>query len=146
MSANTPFDQSGNPYNVSRITSGKHRMFNATAYEDYSPLYLPMSYALSYLLQFALATCLITHTVLYHGKSIVQKVLRPDPRDDDIHAKLMKHYVEGDLLPFFSLTDVYELFNSSHLLVCFLLDVLSFASYSRGQGIEFFAHCMTSND
>lgn len=95
MAANTPFDNTGRPYNISLVTLGNQHNLNTTAYDAYSPLFLPTNYVLTYLLSFALATAMITHTVLYHGPSIVDNVLRPDPADDDIHVKLMRQYPEG---------------------------------------------------
>lgn len=68
--------------------------FNETAYAEYSPLYLPATYAVTYLLAFALSTCVLVHTVLYHGRSLLNGVRKIKVEPDDIHAKLMKHYPE----------------------------------------------------
>lgn len=70
------------------------RGFNLTAYNEYSALYLPGPYAVVYLLAFALATCLLVHTILYHGKSLINGIKRVEVEQDDIHAKLMRRYPE----------------------------------------------------
>ena len=67
---------------------------NLTAYEEYSPLYLPATYAITYLLAFTLSTCVIVHTLLYHGRSLLNGVKNLKVERDDIHAKLMRSYPE----------------------------------------------------
>jgi hypothetical protein len=88
-----PYDRFGNYYNISLVVDSSNR-FNVTAYNEYSPLYLPATYAMTYLLAFALSTCVLVHTVLYHGRSLINgmKKIRVEP--DDIHAKLMRNYPE----------------------------------------------------
>ncbi|TFY75549.1 hypothetical protein EWM64_g8464 [Hericium alpestre] len=93
MFANEPYDRFGNVYNVSRVMQ-KDDTFNLTAYNDYSPLYLPASYAITYLLAFTLSTCVIVHTLLYHGRSLLNGLKRMKIEKDDIHAKLMRNYPE----------------------------------------------------
>lgn len=68
--------------------------FNLTAYAEYSPLYLPAAYAMTYLLAFTLTTCVIVHTLLYHGRSLLNGIKRIKVEPDDIHAKLMRSYPE----------------------------------------------------
>jgi hypothetical protein len=103
MAANIPYDRWGHQYNISRVATGPSHTFDSTAYESYSALFLPTTYVLAYLLSFALATAMITHTILYHGPTIVENVLRPNVLDDDIHAKLMRRHPEGNLIsPFAS--------------------------------------------
>ncbi|KAJ7655686.1 OPT oligopeptide transporter protein-domain-containing protein [Mycena polygramma] len=93
ISANIPYDRFGNQYNITNvITAGD--TFNATAYALYSPLYLPATYAMTYLLAFALSTCVIMHTLLYHGRSLLNGVKKMRVESDDIHAKLMRNYPE----------------------------------------------------
>ncbi len=65
-----------------------------TAYEEYSPLYLPASYAITYLVAFALSTCVIVHTLLYHGRTLLNGFKRIRIEDDDIHYTLMQNYPE----------------------------------------------------
>ncbi|TDL23079.1 OPT oligopeptide transporter [Rickenella mellea] len=93
MSANYPYDRFGKVYNVSRILDSSNR-FDAAKYEAYSPLYLPGTYAITYLLAFALSTCVIVHTLLYHGHSLLNGLKKIKVEKDDIHAKLMRNYPE----------------------------------------------------
>lgn len=69
------FDNEGHPYNVSRILTSEF-VFDQKAYEDYSPVYLPITYVLSYGVQFAALTSLVTHTVCWYGKDIWQQTRR----------------------------------------------------------------------
>jgi hypothetical protein len=93
ISANEPFDRFGHTYNISRVLL-KSDLFSPTAYYGYSPLYLPAAYAITYLLAFALSTCVLTHTALYHGESLLNGFKRIKIEKDDIHAKLMRNYPE----------------------------------------------------
>jgi OPT family oligopeptide transporter len=91
LMANNPYDRYGNVYNITRVVTSEVT-FNDTAYREYSPLYLPAAYAMTYLLAFALSTCVIVHTVLYHGQALLNGLKRIRVEEDDVHAKLMKHY------------------------------------------------------
>ena len=64
------------------------------AYEAYSPLFLPATYAMTYLIAFTLSTSVIVHTALYHGPALLKGVKRIRVEPDDIHAKLMRSYPE----------------------------------------------------
>ncbi|KAF8577241.1 OPT superfamily oligopeptide transporter [Ramaria rubella] len=94
MASNSPFDNTGHVYNITRVMATDQHTFNLTAYDAYSPLYLPATYIITYLLAFALSTCVIVHTVLYHGRTIVDGIMRVRVEEDDIHAKLMRNYPE----------------------------------------------------
>lgn len=67
---------------------------NATAYAEYSPVFLPITFLVTYTGQFALAAALLVHTALYHGPELVRRFRRPfAPRiDDDVHINLMRTY------------------------------------------------------
>lgn len=93
MSGNGPFDNMGQPYNVTRVITSDMRL-NATAYEEYSPLYLPATYAITYILAFMLSSAVLVHTALYHGKALMNGVKKLKMEEDDIHAKLMRNYPE----------------------------------------------------
>jgi len=88
------YDRFGHRYNISTIFNQTTRSFDADAYNAYSALYLPGTFAIVYLLAFAFSTALLTHTILYHGKSLLDGIKRVNVEEDDIHAKLMKHYPE----------------------------------------------------
>jgi hypothetical protein len=49
---------------------------------------------MTYLIGFALMTCVIVHTILYHGHSLLNGIKRIRVEPDDIHAKLMRNYPE----------------------------------------------------
>ncbi|KAG9009284.1 hypothetical protein FRB90_008449 [Tulasnella sp. 427] len=93
ISGLSAYDRFAEPYNISRILDSDHR-FNVTAYEEYSPLYLPVTFAMTYLLAFMLSTALLVHTVLYFGPEVLRRLKDKDDKDDDIHAKLMRSYPE----------------------------------------------------
>ncbi|KAF1982310.1 OPT-domain-containing protein [Aulographum hederae CBS 113979] len=63
------FDNTGKPYDVSRILT-KDFVFDSDAYDQYSRVFLPITYVLSYALQFAALAALITHTACWHGRDI----------------------------------------------------------------------------
>ncbi|KAI9511495.1 OPT-domain-containing protein [Russula earlei] len=93
MFGTQPYDRFGHPYKVSQVLTVQDT-FNMTAYEEYSPLYLPAAFAMTYLLAFALSTCIIVHTLLYHGRTLLNGFKRMRLEDDDIHLKLMQNYPE----------------------------------------------------
>lgn len=93
MLANNLYDRFGQVYNVSRVLDSG-QVFDQAAYDNYSHLYMPASYAMTYLMAFALASCVIVHTILYHGRTIYRGIRRLNIEKDDIHAKLMRAYPE----------------------------------------------------
>ncbi|PPQ76048.1 hypothetical protein CVT26_005382 [Gymnopilus dilepis] len=93
ISANEPYDRFGNLYDVQRVLL-PNDTFDEAAYNAYSPLYLPATYTMTYLLAFALSTCVIVHTLLYHGQSLLNGFKKIRVEADDIHAKLMRNYPE----------------------------------------------------
>jgi hypothetical protein len=58
--ANAAFDNTGNIYDPTVIVFDG--VFNQTAYENYSPVFLPTAYALAYGIGFAALSALVTHT------------------------------------------------------------------------------------
>ena len=93
MFGSEPYDRFGDSYNVSRVLTAQDT-FDLNAYDNYSPLYLPAAFAMTYLLAFALSTCVIVHTVLYHGRTLLRGFKRMRLEDDDIHLRLMQNYPE----------------------------------------------------
>lgn len=87
------YDRYGQVYNVTRVIQNSFN-FNSTAYEEYSPVYIPSTYSIVYAISFALATSAITHTALYHGRSIIDKIKNVKTEAEDVHAKLMRNYPE----------------------------------------------------
>jgi hypothetical protein len=94
MGGQTSYDRFGKTYEIRRIFDPVSHSFNVTAYNEYSAMYLPGPYALVYLLAFAIASCILVHTILYHGMSLINGFKRIQVEQDDIHAKLMKVYPE----------------------------------------------------
>lgn len=93
ISANVLYDKFGDEYNVTRVLTTADK-FDMDAYNNYSPLYLPATLAMTYLLAFTLSTCVLVHTLLYHGRTLINGFKRMKVEKDDIHAKLMRNYPE----------------------------------------------------
>lgn len=66
------FDNTGKVYDVQKILTADF-LFDRAAYEQYSRVFMPITYVLSYGLQFAAVTSLLTHTACWHGKDIVRQ-------------------------------------------------------------------------
>ncbi|OMP82651.1 putative oligopeptide transporter [Diplodia seriata] len=66
------FDNTGKPYDVSKILTDNF-LFDEKSYENYSRVFLPITYVLSYALQFAALTALLSHTACWHGKDILRQ-------------------------------------------------------------------------
>lgn len=139
-----PYDRYGSVYNVSAVLDASNR-FNLTAYENYSPLYLPATYAMTYMLAFALSTCVLVHTILYHGRSLLNGMKKIRVEQDDIHAKLMRNYPEVPdwwyLVCFFSffflMVVVVEVWHTSVPVWALLLSVALPSLYVLPSGFIF---------
>ncbi|GAA5971328.1 hypothetical protein JCM3765_005835 [Sporobolomyces pararoseus] len=94
MSTSQVFDRFGMPYNTSAVVDPVKIALNETAYQEYSPLYLPITFATVYGLALMLSIAVIVHTVLYHGKTMFAQLRRTKSEDQDVHFKLMKNYPE----------------------------------------------------
>ncbi|KAL8279558.1 hypothetical protein RQP46_008120 [Phenoliferia psychrophenolica] len=94
ISSSETFDRFGNVYDAGRIVDKFTGALNVTAYHEYSPLYLPITYAAFYCVAFASATALITHTAIYHGREMYDRIKNLRTEEEDIHYKLMKQYPE----------------------------------------------------
>ncbi|KAH8922321.1 OPT-domain-containing protein [Atractiella rhizophila] len=96
MSSFDAYDRYGAVYDVSKVIDDRPGVFrlNETAYMEYSPLYISGTYAIVYCLAFTLATASLVHTILYHGKSIINKFKNVRTEEEDVHAKLMRYYPE----------------------------------------------------
>ncbi|CUA75850.1 Sexual differentiation process protein isp4 [Schizosaccharomyces pombe 972h-] [Rhizoctonia solani] len=94
MSTSGPYDRFGKSYNVSRVIDMQTYTLNVTAYEEYSELYLPATYAVTYLLAFSVSTAVLVHTILYHGPTLLAGLKNLRVEDDDVHARLMRLYPE----------------------------------------------------
>jgi OPT oligopeptide transporter protein len=65
----TVFDNTGHPYNVTRILS-QDFIFDQDAYQNYSRVFLPATYVLSYALQFAALPALVVHALCWYRKDL----------------------------------------------------------------------------
>jgi OPT family small oligopeptide transporter len=63
------FDNQGHVYDVGKILT-KDFLFDKEAYQNYSRVFLPITYVLSYGVQFAGLASLLTHTACWHGEDI----------------------------------------------------------------------------
>ena len=93
MTSTHSFDNTGNPYNITRILTAQNT-FDVAAYEAYSPIFLSVTFAMSYLLSFASISATITHALVYFRKQIVSQSRRSLREQPDIHARLMSKYPE----------------------------------------------------
>ncbi|KAL2432245.1 Glutathione transporter 1 [Exophiala dermatitidis] len=66
------FDNRGKPYDVSKILTPEF-LFDKEAYDNYSKVYLPITYVLSYGVQFAALAALLSHTACWHGRDILRQ-------------------------------------------------------------------------
>jgi OPT family oligopeptide transporter len=96
------FDNTGHVYNVSlaRLNLTKvtriltpHITFNATAYQQYSPLFLTTTFGFAYAVSFGTLTAVLVHTFLYFHEQIIN-TLRNKPQKEDVHTRLYKIYPE----------------------------------------------------
>ncbi|KAG8914221.1 hypothetical protein FRC01_004171, partial [Tulasnella sp. 417] len=93
ITGGSAYDRFAEPYGLKHVVARDFRL-NITAYEEYSPLYVPISYSVAYILGFAAPIAALIHVILWQGRSIY-KVLRGEHTEKlDIHARLMKEYPE----------------------------------------------------
>ncbi|KAG9001828.1 hypothetical protein FRB90_011532 [Tulasnella sp. 427] len=90
MSGSQAFDRFAEPYNLSRILTRDH-MLNATAYYEYSPLYLTATFSVLYLASFAVVPALFMYFAFQHGPTVVS-IIKGTANNEDVHARLMRHY------------------------------------------------------
>ena len=87
-----PYDNTGAQYNLSAIvTNGQ---FDQAKYEQYSPLFLPITYAVSYGTIFASYSSILVHTFLWYRHDLVRQFRQGLQDGTDIHAHLMRKYAE----------------------------------------------------
>jgi OPT family small oligopeptide transporter len=91
ISSRTSYDNTQHTYNVTRILTSEST-FNATAYEEYSPIFIPTAFVMSYALSFASITATIVHCFIHFRKQIWYQARRSLREQADIHARLMSRY------------------------------------------------------
>ncbi|KAG9007731.1 hypothetical protein FRB90_009235 [Tulasnella sp. 427] len=87
------YDRFAQPYDLDRVLS-PGKTLNVTAYEQYSPVYIPISFVMTYLVAFIFTSAVIVAIALEYGTEILKVMRSEDVEDDDVHAQLMKTYAE----------------------------------------------------
>ncbi|RYP92689.1 hypothetical protein DL770_001202 [Monosporascus sp. CRB-9-2] len=105
MSDSLTYDNTGAPYNISRILSPDFTL-DEEAYKSYSPLFISTTFALSYGLSFAAISSLVVYTYLHHRKTIWAQYQNSTNEKPDIHMKLMGKYKEAPTSWYMSLFGV----------------------------------------
>lgn len=89
LSGSNSYDNTASVYNVSKIVDA-HGNFEPAAYEAYSTIFMPATFALGYGISFAVMSCLPVHVYLYHWDDIKQAFMGTSKKD--IHARLITSY------------------------------------------------------
>ncbi|KAG9008885.1 hypothetical protein FRB90_008678 [Tulasnella sp. 427] len=87
------YDRFAQEYDMNRVLN-PDKTLNVTAYQEYSPVYIPIGFVVTYLVAFVFTTAVIVATAFDHGREIVRASKSKNIGDDDIHARLMKNYPE----------------------------------------------------
>ncbi|PNY04905.1 oligopeptide transporter OPT family, partial [Trifolium pratense] len=92
------FDSTGATYNVTRILNTKTFDINMESYNNYSKIYMSVTFAFEYGMCFAALTATISHVVLFHGKMILEmwKKTTSSLKNQlgDVHTRIMKKNYE----------------------------------------------------
>ncbi|CAF3737962.1 unnamed protein product [Rotaria sp. Silwood1] len=92
--SNRAFDVNGNFYEPMKVLN-KDLLFNETAYQIYGGVRMSAGQAIRHAFILTAFSAYIVHTILYHGKFIVEQFrMTLSDKKNDIHAKLMSHYPE----------------------------------------------------
>ena len=92
VSVGIPFDNTGAQYNLSAIIN--NNAFDQAKYEQYSPMFLPITYIVTYGTIFATYSSMLVHTLLWYRKDIARQCRRSLKDERDIHSRLMSKYPE----------------------------------------------------
>jgi OPT family oligopeptide transporter len=87
------YDNTGKKYNITRVLTPELTL-DKKKYSEYSPLFLPTTFALQYGLSFATISALIVHCALFYGKDIVAAAKNTKNVSKDVHTKLYERYKE----------------------------------------------------
>lgn len=90
VSVGMAFDNTGLPYNLSAVVT--NNTFDQTKYEQYSPMFLPITYAVTYGTIFAMYPAIVVHTFLWYRHDIVRQFRSSLSDETDIHSYLMRSY------------------------------------------------------
>lgn len=89
LSGSDSYDNTGQVYDVSKILDASGNFLEAQ-YKEYSPIFMPATFALSYGLSFAVMACLPVHIFLYYWRDMWGAVKGDGKKD--IHARLLMRY------------------------------------------------------
>jgi OPT family oligopeptide transporter len=92
VSVGIPFDNTGAQYNLSAVVN--KNAFDQAKYEEYSPMFLPITYTVSYGAIFAIYPAALVHIFLWYRKDIIHQSRRGLKDQKDIHSQLMSKYPE----------------------------------------------------
>ncbi|KAH9178904.1 OPT-domain-containing protein [Lactarius sanguifluus] len=112
ISVPIPFDNTGAPYDLTAVVT--NNTFDEAKYQQYSPMFLPITYAITYGTIFATYPAVIVHTFLWYRHDIVRQLRRSLKDETDIHAYLMRRYPEVSRWWFMSLG-----------IICFVLGIIA---------------------
>jgi OPT family oligopeptide transporter len=92
------FTSNGTLYNYTIVADQNYHL-NMTLYNIYNKIYGPIRFTTMFILfsatNMAFVPALLVHTLLYHGKWILEQARTPfSKRNNDIHCKLMTFYSE----------------------------------------------------
>lgn len=91
-------------YNQTAIIDVNTGSLNETAYNEYGPVYLSVTFAAGYFYSFISFTAAISHVILFYGGEIWGRFKASRSEEvEDIHCKMMRSY-EGIKLLIFNLT------------------------------------------
>ncbi|KAG0007020.1 hypothetical protein BGZ65_012381 [Modicella reniformis] len=86
------YDNTGQPYNLTRVLV--NNSLDEQKYNDYSPVRITAFFATMYGQGLCVLGAIVSHTILYHGKDIWNRICNAKKSDEDIHARLMDQYPE----------------------------------------------------
>ncbi|CAH0040480.1 unnamed protein product [Clonostachys rhizophaga] len=94
MSTARVYDNTGAPYNVSRVL-GTGFTLDAEKYKAYSPVFVSTTNAIAYGLQLGTVVAVLVHTALFNGKDLWARLRAARDQEDDIHMRLIKKYPDA---------------------------------------------------
>ena len=80
-------------YNQTAIINVHTGSLNETAYNEYGPVYLSVTFAVGYFYSFISFTAAISHVALFYGGEIWGRFKASRSEEvEDIHCKMMRNY------------------------------------------------------
>jgi OPT family small oligopeptide transporter len=140
------FDNTGKSYNVSRILTPELTL-DVDAYKAYSPLFLGTFFTLCYGVSFGALSAVIVHTILFHGKEIIERGKLARNQDADVHLKMMRKYKDTPdwwyyslFIVLFALSLLTVLYWDTHLtwwamIIAMLLAIVFLVPIGMVQGV-----------